>query len=287
MERSDLNIKVETELLNKLPFAITVHNNFDTIVYENKTAIELFGIRNDSICTSRWCHHSDYIKNSCPLCPGKFTKEDQKRHKVFRKLIDLNQRIRYLEFESVPFLSSQDDDVDGYIEIVRDVTEGESVKVKNLQTSLQGHSERFYSIMKYGMTGGELIHSDELFFTDNKLEFLMRLSGFAFIGVMQNNFDRCGLYGPLPVLDEKNYEMYVFAFTCKDESLEDLRKDHNELVLLLIMFERNNKIVTINRALINDLISSYAMKLQSIKEINEEWFELIKIELNKLVDSPL
>lgn len=283
-------MKNEITLLNQLPYAITVHDNFDSIVYENQTAIDLFGIRNDTLCTSRWCHHSDYIENSCPLCSGKFTKIDKQPHKVFRKLIDLNQKIRYLEFESVPILSGVNNEVNGYIEIVRDVTEGESIKVKNLQadiSKLHGNSARYFSIMKYGSTGGELVHSDELYFSDNKLEFLMKLSGFAFIGVMQNNFERIGLYGPLPVLDEKNYEMYVFAFTVKDLSIEDPRKDHTELVLLLIMFERNNKIVTINRALINDLLSSYVMKLQNIEEITHQWFELIKIELNKLVDSPI
>ena len=287
MDTSKIDMKLELELLNKLPYAITVHDNFDTIVYENKTALDLFGIRTDNICTSRWCHHSDYISNSCPLCPGKFSKADKQKHKVFRKLIDSSQRIRYLEFESVPIFTKEQNSTDGYIEIVRDVTEGELTKVKNLQSQLQGDSERYYSIMKYGLSGGEMIFSDELFFTDNRREFLMKLSGFAFIGVMQNNFDRIGLYGPLPVLDEKNYEMFVFAFTVKDHSIIDPRKNQNELILILILFERNNKIVTINRQLINDLISSYVLKLQTIEEITEEWMKLIKIEINKLIDSPV
>ncbi len=287
MDPSKINMKREINLLNKLPYAITVHDNFDTIVYENQTAIDLFGIRNDDLCTSRWCHHSDYIQNSCPLCPGKFSKIDKNTHKVFRKLIDMNQKVRYLEFETLPILATSSESTDGYIEIVRDVTEGESIKVRNLQAHLQGNTNRYYSIMKYGLTGGELVYSDELFFIDNKLEFLMKLSGFAFIGVMQNNFNRIGLYGPLPVLDQSNYEMFVFAFTVKDLSISDPRKDQNELILLLILFERNNKIVTINRQLINDLLSSYVLKLKNIQEINEKWFQLIKVELGKLVETPV
>ena len=45
MTQDDLDLKVETEVINKLPYAITLHNNFDTIIYENETAKELFGIR--------------------------------------------------------------------------------------------------------------------------------------------------------------------------------------------------------------------------------------------------
>lgn len=284
MTQDDLNINVEIEVINKLPYAITVHNNFDTIIYENNTAKQLFGIREDNDCKSRWCHHTDYIENSCPLCPGKFSKFDKTPHKLFRKVFDLDQNVHYLEFETIPILVDNDQEVDGYIEIVRDVTVGESIKKKNMQSHLQVHSERNFSIMKYGLTGGETIYSDELYFVEDLKNFLAKLSTFAFIGVLQNNHERTGLYGPLPVLDEENYEMYVYAFSIKDLSIQDPRKKLNELVLLMIIFERNDKIISINRRLINDMIKSYTLKLQSIEDITEDWFDLMKIELNKLID---
>ena len=37
------NFEQEMYLLNQLPYAITVHDNFDKIVYENSKATELFG----------------------------------------------------------------------------------------------------------------------------------------------------------------------------------------------------------------------------------------------------
>ena len=111
------NFEHEMYFLNQLPYALRVLDNFDKIVYENSKATELFGLRMDDSCQSRWCHHTDFVQNSCPLCPGKFTKRDLTTHKVFRKLIDTNLNIRYLEFESVPVLNSNNES-DGFIEIV-------------------------------------------------------------------------------------------------------------------------------------------------------------------------
>ena len=278
------NFKKEMDLINQLPYAITVHNNFDKIIYENSKATELFGLRTDDNCTSRWCHHSDYADNPCPMCPGKFTKFDKSEHKVFRKLIDPNLNIRYLEFETVPVQNSLQES-DGYIEIVRDVTEGETTKVKNLQENVASTEPRTYSLIKHGMTGSEMCFTDKIYFTNNVHEFLLKLASFAFIGVLQNSYERLGLYGPLPVLDEKNYEMFTFAFSVVDQSITDPRKQQHELVLLLIIFERNDRITSINRQLINDLLTSYVFQLQSIKDLNQNWFNLIKIELNKLIDS--
>lgn len=276
----------EIQLLDKLPYAITVHDNNENIVFENSKAIELFGLRTDSSCRSRWCLHSDVINNACPLCPGKFTKEDQKNHKVFRKLIDTNLIARYLEFETVPVLNS-DNESDGFIEIVRDVTEGETIKVNNLKTTLEKPEPKFYSLMKHGQTGCEIVFKDKMFFTDNEVEFLIKLASFSFIGIVQNQVDgRTGLFGPLPVLDEKSKEMYAYSFTTLDMNILDERKHNQELLLFLIIFERNDPIVAINRQLINDLISSYIFNnIKEITDLTPEWFHLVKTEINKLIDS--
>ena len=284
-KENNIDFRNEIQLLNKLPYAITVHDNNDNIVYENSKAIELFGIRPDSICQSRWCRHSDEIENACPLCPGKFTKEDQKEHKVFRKLIDTNLNVRYLEFETVPVLD-RNNESDGFIEIVRDVTKGETIKVNNLKSTLEKTEPRHYALMKHGITGSEIVFKDKVYFVDNDIEFLIKLASFAFIGIVQNNqTGRSGLFGPLPVLDFSEREMYSYTFTTTDLNILDERKHHQELLLLLIMFERNDSIVSINRQLINDLISSYVYKTKNITDLTPEWFHLVKTEINKLIDS--
>lgn len=277
---SSLNVN-GVELINQLPYAITVHDNHDKIIYENNKAIEIFGIRPDNDCTSRWCHHSDYAENACPMCPGKFTKFDKKEHKVFRKLIDPTLNIRYLEFETIPVLNSLSE-TDGYIEIVRDVTEGETIKIQNIQQNVSKVEPRIFSMVKYGKTGSEILLSDNLPFREDSSSFIMKLASFAFIGVLQNNTDRTGLYGPLPVLDEKNYEMFTFAFSVSDKTISDPRKNQQELILLLLIFERNDIILNINRKLINDLLTSYVFNLKSINDLTQDWFNLIKMEISKL-----
>lgn len=277
------NLQNEIQVLNRLPYAITVHDNFDKILYENKKALELFGIRPDNSCTSRWCHHSDYAENPCPMCPGKFTKFDKSEHKVFRKLLDPNLNVRYLEFETVPVINALTE-TDGYIEIVRDVTTGESIKIKNLQENLANSEPRVFSLIKHGMTGSEMVFSDKMYFVDNVNDLLLKLSSFAFIGVLQNSYDRVGLYGPLPVLDQDNYEMFAYAFSLLDQSIKDPRRQQHELFLLLIIFERNDRVVAINRKLINDMLASYTFQLKSIEDLSQEWFNLVKIEINKLID---
>ena len=275
----------EMELLNRLPYAITVHDNLDKIIYENSRATELFGLRTDDSCQSRWCHHTDFVRNSCPLCPGKFTKNDIKTHKVFRKLIDSNLQVRYLEFETVPVINSTNES-DGFIEIVRDVTEGELIKVKNLSAVFGVRKEeRILTLVKHGNFGGEVVFTDKIYFVDNIDQFLTKLGSFAFIGIVQNDADRKGLFGPIPVLDNHSHEMYVFSFHLTDKTIKDPRKNHQELLLLLIIFERNDKIVTVNRQLIHDLIKSYTRILPTIADLTDDWFNLVKIELNKLIDS--
>lgn len=275
----------ELELLNKLPYAITVHDNFDKIIYENAKASELFGLRVDDACTSRWCHHTDYVQNSCPLCPGKFTKKDKEAHKVFRKLLDSNLQVRYLEFESVPVLNTENE-ADGFIEIVRDVTEGEEIKIRNLSLDFnERKEERIFALMKHGNSGCEKVFADKIFFTDNPNQFLMKLGGFAFIGIVQNDAERKGLFGPIPVLDNHTHLSYVFSFSLADESITDFRKHHQELLLLLIIFERNDSILAVNRQLIHDFLSSYTLQLKKIEDLTPDWFKLVGIELNKLVDS--
>lgn len=279
-----LDFSNEMELLNRLPYAISVHDNDDKIVYENARAEELFGLRTDDICTSRWCHHTDFVRNNCPLCPGKFTKRDKTAHKVFRKLLDSNLQIRYLEFETVPVLNTQNES-DGFIEIVRDVTNGELIKVKNLSLDFnERKEERIFTLVKHGGMGCEAVFSDKIYFTDDPAQFLLKLGGFAFIGIVQNDAERKGLFGPIPVLDSHTHEMYVFSFSVKDESITDPRKHHQELLLLLIIFERNDTILSVNRQLIHDLIESYTLQLTKIEELTPDWFKLISVELNKLVD---
>ena len=134
------------------------------------------------------------------------------------------------------------------------------------------------------MTGSEIIYTDKIYFTENIDSFLMKLAGFTFIGVVQNNAERKGIFGPLPVLDQNTHEMFAFTFAITDNSIMDSRKNHQELILLLIIFERNDKITIVNRTLINDLISSYVFNLNSIEDITNDWFNLVKIEVNKLID---
>ncbi len=275
----------EMELINRLPYAITVHDNFDKIIYENSRATELFGLRTDDSCQARWCHHTDYVRNVCPLCPGKFTKKDTKAHKVFRKLIDSNLQVRYLEFETVPVINTSNES-DGFIEIVRDVTEGELIKVKNLNVNIgERKEERILTLVKHGNFGSEVVFTDKIYFVDNTDQFLIKLGGFAFIGIVQNDADRKGLFGPIPVLDNHTHEMFVFSFHLIDKSIKDPRKHQQELLLFLIIFERNDKILTLNRQLIHDLLESYTLKLTTVEDLTNEWFNLVNIELNKLIDS--
>ena len=283
--QNKLNFANEIELLNRLPYAITVHDNNEKIIYENAKATELFGLRVNNTCTVRWCHHTDFMENSCPLCPGKFTKRDKTVHKVFRKLIDSKLQVRYLEFETIPVLN-KNTEADGFIEIVRDVTEGELIKVNNLNLNLGERKEkRIFTLVKHGNFGSEVVFTDKIYFSDKPDQFLTKLGGFAFIGIVQNDADRKGLFGPIPVLDNHSHEMYVYSFSLTDDSITDPRKHHQELLLLLIIFERNDKIVTINRQLIHDLVESYTLRLSNIEDLTSGWFKLVNEELNKLIDS--
>ena len=93
------------------------------------------------------------------------------------------------------------------------------------------------------------------------------------------------MFGPLPVLDDQNREMYTYSFKTTDLTILDKRKHNQELLLLLIIFERNDPIVSVNRHLINDLISAYVYKVKNITDLTPEWFHLVRTEINKLIDS--
>ena len=268
-------------IINNLPFGISVQDKKRLIIFENDKAKELVGPFQSQHCYLRWDHIPGEGKTICKDCPATMSLIDGTSHKIFRKTLNRNNGDLFIEIQVIPIIE-RDKSINTYIEIINDVSDDQKVKslinipIAEIVDNLQ------FSISSYGDTGGEIIIKDELPFFENSQAYIQKLSLFTYIGVFQNNFDREGLFGPLPVLDLPNKSMMVYSFRLHSHTITDPRRNGQEPCLLLIYFNRDNYIIFEHRLEILDFLNKRFFN-KKLEEINEIWFDLFKSEFKGLL----
>ncbi len=211
-----------SDILNSLPFGITLQSIDRIILYENEKAKELTGSYKNHQCFTRWMYLEGEGNTVCKDCPATISLIDGVKHKVFRKTITKDNKDIFLEIQSIPVLN-KNGTVSKYIEILNDVSNDEKIKslVDNPVSKIIENLE--FSVSIYGKTGGEILLKDQLQFFTSPIEYIQRLSLFTYIGIFQNYFNQIGLFGPLPVLDNLNKSMMVYSFRLHSSSVTDPR----------------------------------------------------------------
>ena len=264
-------------LLDALPFGISIQNNKRIIEYENNAIKTLLGSHLHDQCYRRWGYLPEEGELPCKDCPASLTLIDKKSHKIFRKTLNGEQKSLFLEIEVLPILNEKNN-VEKYIEIITNKSVETDQRTINENLEADDVNDIRYSLIKYGSTGSQILFSEQIdFFKDkaNQVEELTRLSTFAFIGLFQNNTNRFGLFGPLPVLDYLNHSMIIFTFQVLDETLLDPRKKGIENCLLILFYPRNLEFILLHRKELAEFIAKEVHKVTVIDQITEEWFNLL------------
>ncbi|MHA2169916.1 MAG: hypothetical protein ACXAB7_08490 [Candidatus Kariarchaeaceae archaeon] len=263
----DLQDLSKYEVLDYLPFGVSIQNRNFQILYENKKMEELLGRHFGKQCYTRWEHLSTYDQSQCDDCPQKVMKTDKKKHKIFRKTLSKHGEEIFLEITHIPILSGST--YDRYLEIVEDVTHDEKTK-SLLMEDVYSMEKIHLGFVKFGNTGGEYIISEELNFLKTLVStFFQQLSIYWFTAIGQGELWPSGFYGPLPCLDYTEYSSLAFPFRLASEGLTDTRLKGKDLVLLMIITPRYNTSLFEKRDALIDFFTSELSSIQGIEELED------------------
>ena len=271
-------------ILDFLPFGISVQNKSRVVLYENKKARILTGSFKSTHCFSRWKHIKSEGDTICKDCPATIRLIDGNSHKFYRKTISNTMENLYIEIQTIPIIEKSG--IERYIEIIYDVSDKImnipilDVPISKIIDDLQ------FSISIYGNTGGEMLLSDDLLFFDNPNLFIQKLSMFTYVGIFQNNFNREGLFGPLPVLDVTGISMMAYAFRMYSPNISDPRRNGMEPCLLFIYFKREYYSIFEKRLEILNFLDN-EFKNKELEELTNEWFFKFKKEFKKFFSKQL
>ena len=133
MEIEDWNLLTSPkEILDILPYGISIQTIEYKVLYENKAMTDLVGHYMGKKCFTRWSYLPDYNDAACKDCPLQWSLKDNKVHVIVRKLLDKKGNDLYIEITHIPILND-DSEFTQFIEIVKNVTDNEEAKLLILE----------------------------------------------------------------------------------------------------------------------------------------------------------
>ncbi|MHA2250299.1 MAG: PAS domain-containing protein [Candidatus Kariarchaeaceae archaeon] len=265
--------KLSKQILDMLPYAISVQSKDRVVLFENKKMIELFGTKQGQLCYTRWNYLLDYEDKPCEACPGHATLIDKEEHSLFRKAITKHNEDIFLEITHIPVLN-QEGDLIQYIEIIKDITTREMSRLTSLEYRSQQllREEIKLSVIRFGDLGGELVVSDELDLIGEMHPniFFMKMGAYWFTAIGQGHNWSEGLYGPLPVLDILDYDSIAYSFRLQSKKLEDPRLKGEDLLMLMILVHKDKTQYFSKRELISKFLSDYFNKFIEVEDLTDE-----------------
>jgi len=272
------------QILDELPFGISVQTKEREIIYENKKVKELVGSFLYRQCYNRWHYLEKRGNEPCNDCPATIGFKDNEPHKIFRKTINKDGESLYVEINFIPMLNDEGE-LDKFIEVFHEVEIKDKARVlsqQNKETILQ---QIQVAIIKFGDLGGETITTDNLrFIKKNEIDdFLTKVTVYIFSGLIQGFDDQEGLFGPLPILDITTYEMLAHVFKIENKNASDPRMHGLEPCMLFIFFPRDYFFLFNNRDDIEDFIHQQIEKWGRLENITMENHKIFVNELRELL----
>lgn len=271
------NSGVQDDILDSLPFAITVQNQDRIVLYENKAAVDFLGSWLGRKCFLRWSYKEDYENKICSDCPGHVTFVDQTSHKIVKQTKDPNGNSIILEITHVP-IRKDSEHFESYIEIMRNITFSERQNIDLLNFP---KNELMVSFTRFGYHGGEIMKTTPLNFLENDKpsELLIKMSAFWFAAIGQGHNWPKGLFGPLPVLDYTNYNSYAYSLKLKCEDPHDTRLGDDDLILCLLFTNRFDNHLNENTSQIEGYLEKYFEGIDNTSQITEELLNNLQQEI--------
>jgi len=223
------------EILDSLPFGISVQSIDRVLLYENKAMREIFGDNPREYCFSRWKYLDDQGEAPCKFCPGRVSLVDGKQHSVVANVELQNGKKAFLEITHIPIIN-EEGKIEKFIEIIKDVTE-KTDELTFLHSQIDFKSMIYLSIIHFGNLGGEILITEKLPIVNDLKTFLINEAAYWFTAVGQGNYLNEGLYGPLPILDKSDYVSLGFSRVMLSNN-SDSRLGGKDYVFILIFLPR-------------------------------------------------
>ncbi|MFX0113985.1 MAG: hypothetical protein ACFFB3_05525, partial [Candidatus Hodarchaeota archaeon] len=119
-----------------------------------------------------------------------------------------------------------------------------------------------------GLEGLAIIDEISDYFGEDSEQFIAKLGLFYFTAIGQGGDYHQGLYGPLPVPNDKEHVAFVFSTLVADEAQLDVRAEGQSYVLVCLLCQKAHVPKFIDRPLIEASFADFFTNLEDISEIN-------------------
>jgi hypothetical protein len=133
-----------------------------------------------------------------------------------------------------------------------------------------------------GVEGLAIVDEISEFFGEDSEQFITKLGLFYFTAIGQGGDYHQGLYGPLPVPNDKEHVSFVFSALVADEAQLDVRAEGQSYVLVCLLCQKTLVPKFIDRPLIEAAFGDLFATLEDISDINlnrESFVNNLKLSL--------
>lgn len=254
-----------TIILDQIPMGISIQDLNYTIQYENKAAIDTFGSFKGKKCYSRWNYTGQ--RGKCEDCPSNIALLDKKPHYIIRRMKDQSGKDITVEITHIPLLDDNSNVVK-FIEIIKDITTAEELKILNSAERGNIFKEIYFGITSFASHGGQLHLTDPLPMIQEEIKnFYTKVSMFWFTAIGQGDSWSSGMYGPLPLLNYDDYSSTVYSFRKKTKSDIDPRLGGVDPVMLIIITRTENDIFLNHRLEYAKLIREFFEGVEYLEDL--------------------
>ncbi len=148
--------------------------------------------------------------------------------------------------------------------------------------SNQFEDEFFFTFIRFGMTGAEIVVSELLPFIEEEkqMDFLTIFGAYWMISLGQGEHYNEGFFGPLPVLQYTDYLSYGLSLIMASDN-SDERLKGKDYTILLIFVKSQMEPMFLNRIEIEKLLRKNLIELKKAEEISMLDLQVLKETLKE------
>ncbi len=280
-------------LIDNLPLPASIQKPDRRLIFQNKLAKKFFGSeKSPSYCFSRWDFVSEEEEIPCFACPLFQLLESNSTKSIIRQTKDPSGATLFLELTHHPLFEKETNEFSYFVEVVRDVSElvlsGLYEKGESLIRSEEARAY-FLSVLSFAVPSNPLVSEPLPFYTSEieKEAFFSNIAAVSYYAVGHAQKWIPGLYGPLPMKDQDDYFLVLYAFTKKTKTpMKDTRL--KEDLLILTIFVRKEMLPFWSfRETLSTLFEDFFSKVKYSEDITLDTLRTLRKQVNRLMRSEL
>ncbi|MFQ5978454.1 MAG: response regulator [Candidatus Heimdallarchaeota archaeon] len=132
------------------------------------------------------------------------------------------------------------------------------------------------TLFRIGITGADVVLSDEINFSDDQDRFLLKIGVFYMTLMGQGAEDNLGIFGPLPVAGYPEYRSLVYAFSIEVSDSIDPRRKGLEYCLLVFFIPQDLVRELPKPAIMRNALDELIGHLKGVLSLDEEFLKTAK-----------